>query len=96
MNTVQSRRALLAGAPVAAAAALAGTTVALAIPRTADVDPIFDVIAEHQAAAEEYTRAVMVSGAMAAMDRTKIPDTTLPTPQPTTLRTGSKMRFGTF
>ena len=31
MNTIQSRRALLAGAPVAAAAALAGTTVANAV-----------------------------------------------------------------
>jgi hypothetical protein len=49
MHTISSRRALLVGAPAVAAAALAGGT-ALAIPRTDELDPIFAVIAEHQAA----------------------------------------------
>jgi hypothetical protein len=52
-----SRRAILTAAPVAAAAALAGGTVAnavaLAIPRTDGVDPIFVLISEHRAAYEE-------------------------------------------
>jgi hypothetical protein len=63
-DNTKTRRALLASAPAVAAAVLAGTTVALAIPRTGDVDPIIAAIAEHQAAAGEYRRAVMVSGAM--------------------------------
>jgi DNA-binding SARP family transcriptional activator len=51
--TKTSRRALLAGTPVVAAAAMvAGTTVALAIPRTADVDPIFAAIERHREAME--------------------------------------------
>jgi hypothetical protein len=51
---IPTRRALLAGAPVAAAAALAGGTVANALAigmtKAAEIDPIFAVIAEHQAA----------------------------------------------
>jgi hypothetical protein len=53
MNTT-SRRALLAGAPVAAAAALAGgsitTSLAAGLATPSGIDPIFAVIAEHQAA----------------------------------------------
>jgi hypothetical protein len=68
MNTIQSRRALLAGAPAVAAAVLAAGTVynavVLGIERTAEPDPILAVIAEHRTAVEEYNRAVMVSGAM--------------------------------
>jgi hypothetical protein len=49
-----SRRALLAGAPVAAAAALAVSTVAnvavLGIARAGGADPIFDVIERHREA----------------------------------------------
>jgi hypothetical protein len=48
-----SRRALLAGAPAVAAAALAGGTVTNALviaeAKAAEVDPIFAVIAEHHA-----------------------------------------------
>jgi hypothetical protein len=56
MNTIRSRRALLAGVPVAAAAALAaGTTVsglAAALATPSSIDPIFAVIAEHREAQE--------------------------------------------
>jgi hypothetical protein len=49
-----SRRTLLAGAPAAAAAALAGGTianaVALGMPRTDEVDPIFAAIEAHRTA----------------------------------------------
>jgi hypothetical protein len=62
MHTISSRRALLAGAPAAAVGALAaGTAVnamAVAIPRTAEVDPIFAIIAEHCAAIDASCRAV--------------------------------------
>jgi hypothetical protein len=53
-----SRRALLAGAPAVAAAALAGGAVALGIARTDEVDPIFEVIANHVAATERWFRAL--------------------------------------
>jgi hypothetical protein len=52
-KSTPSRRALLAGAPAVAAAALAGGTVtnALVIAEAkAAVDPIFGVIAEHRIA----------------------------------------------
>jgi hypothetical protein len=56
-----SRRALLAGAPVAAAAVLAaGTTVnslAAGLTTPSSIDPIFAVIAEHDAAHEAVTAA---------------------------------------
>ena len=53
-----SRRAILTAAPAAAAAAaLAGTTVALAIPRTADVDPIFAAIDRHREAVRVHEEA---------------------------------------
>jgi hypothetical protein len=68
MNMNQSRRALLAGAPVVAAAVLAGGTVALGIARTDEVDPIFAVIAEHQAALEAYLAASAIDGGL--VDRT--------------------------
>jgi hypothetical protein len=55
-TTSPSRRALLSGAPVAAAAALAGGTVANAVAismaKAGGVDPIFAVIAEHREAQE--------------------------------------------
>jgi hypothetical protein len=61
MNTIRSRRALLAGAPVAAAAALAaGTTVsglAAGLATPSSIDPIFAVIAEHLEAQEEQHAA---------------------------------------
>jgi hypothetical protein len=51
-----SRRAILTAAPAAAAAALAGGTVANAVAigmaRAADVDPIFDLIEKHTAACD--------------------------------------------
>jgi hypothetical protein len=54
MITNQSRRALLAGAPVAAAAVLAGGTVAnaaaVAMANACEVDPIFGLIEAHRAA----------------------------------------------
>jgi hypothetical protein len=49
MNTIQSRRALLAGAPVAAAAALASGIVANA----GEVDPVFALIKAYDQAADE-------------------------------------------
>jgi hypothetical protein len=48
-----SRRAVLSGAIPAAAVALAAGT-ALAIPRTDEVDPIFEVIERHRAALELF------------------------------------------
>jgi hypothetical protein len=52
MNTIQSRRALLAGAPAVAAAALAGGTAvnvaAIGTVKAGEVDPIFAAIAEHR------------------------------------------------
>jgi hypothetical protein len=48
MKTNQSRRALLAGAPVAVAAALAGSTVTNA--NAGEVDPIFAAIEAHRTA----------------------------------------------
>ena len=58
MNTNQSRRALLAGAPVAAAAALAaGTTVnglAAGLATPSSVDPIFAAIERERAAHTVY------------------------------------------
>jgi hypothetical protein len=60
-TTIPTRRALLAGAPAVAAAALAGGTVANALAiaeaKAADADPIFAVIAEHQAAQKAVTAA---------------------------------------
>jgi hypothetical protein len=54
MNTKQSRRALLVGAPVAAAAVLAGGTVAdavaIAAAKAGDLDPIFAAIEAHRTA----------------------------------------------
>src|ERR1700759_5625158 len=51
-----TRRALLAGAPAVAAAALAGGTVANAVAigmaKAGEVDPIFALIAEHREAQE--------------------------------------------
>jgi hypothetical protein len=64
MKTISSRRALLASAPAAAAAVLAGGTVAFAIPRTGEVDPIFAVIAEHCAAIDAHCRAVCIVSEM--------------------------------
>jgi hypothetical protein len=55
-----SRRALLMG--LAAAATPLAPVVANALGGLADVDPIFDVIAEHETAVGEYTQAVLVSG----------------------------------
>jgi hypothetical protein len=63
---IPTRRALLAGAPAIAAAALAGGTVANAVAigmaKAADVDPIFALIAEHQAALEAYLAASATDG----------------------------------
>src|ERR1700754_4902469 len=59
---IPTRRALLAGAPVAAAAALAGGTVANGIARAGEIDPIFAVIAEHQAAFEGVIAAYAREG----------------------------------
>jgi hypothetical protein len=64
-----SRRAILTAGPAAAATALAGGTVAnavaLAIPRTAEVDPIFAILAEHRAATNAYVEASLISGDLA-------------------------------
>jgi hypothetical protein len=61
-----TRRAALAGVPAGAAVVLAGgtvaNTVALAIPRTADADPIFAVIERHRVAVAEYNKAEAISG----------------------------------
>ena len=66
MNTVQSRRALLAGAPAAAAAALAGGTLANAVAtgmaKAGEVDPVFAAIAEHVAATKAHVAACSISG----------------------------------
>jgi hypothetical protein len=52
-NTTTSRRALLAGAPAVAAAALAGSNaLAIAEAKAAEVDPIFAAIERHRAAEE--------------------------------------------
>jgi hypothetical protein len=74
-----SRRAILTAASAAAAAAAlaggaGGISDAIAMPGTADVDPIFAVIAEHRTALEEYLRAVMVSGAMISHGPDKDPN----------------------
>jgi hypothetical protein len=57
-TTSPSRRALLAGAPAAAAAALAGgtiaNTVAIGMAKTAEVDPIFVAIEHERAAYADY------------------------------------------
>jgi hypothetical protein len=57
-----SRRALLAGAPAVAAAALAGGTVANALAiaeaKAAEVDPIFAAIAEHRARMRAWADAM--------------------------------------
>jgi hypothetical protein len=61
-TTNPSRRARLAGAPVAAAAALAaGTAVdslAVAVAASSAPDPIFALIAEHRAAVEDHVQAM--------------------------------------
>jgi hypothetical protein len=61
-----SRRALLARAPVAAAAALAGGTVsnavAIGMTKAAEIDPIFAVIAEHRDAQEALHVACKANG----------------------------------
>jgi hypothetical protein len=78
MNTIQSRRALLAGAPVAAAADLAGGTtvsgLAAGLATPSCIGPIFAVIAEHRTALEEYYWAVRVSGAMVSYGPNKDPN----------------------
>jgi hypothetical protein len=65
-TTTPSRRALLAGAPAAAAAALAGGTVANAVAigmaKAAEVDPIFAILGEHRAATKAYVEASLISG----------------------------------
>lgn len=64
-TTIPTRRALLAGTPAAAAAALAaGTAVSgLAIARAtpSEPDPIFAAIAEHRAAVKAYIAASQIS-----------------------------------
>jgi hypothetical protein len=59
-TTIPTRRALLAGAPAAAAGALAvagiANTVAIGMSK-AEVDPIFEVIERHRAIAEAYHEA---------------------------------------
>jgi hypothetical protein len=79
LNTpIPTRRALLAGAPVAAAAALAaGTSVnglAAGLTTSSSTDPIFAVIAMHRTAIEECYRAVMVSGTMVGGGPNKDPN----------------------
>jgi hypothetical protein len=59
LNTpIPTRRALLAGAPAAAAAALAGGAVANAVAistaKATGADPIFAAIAEHRSAIDAY------------------------------------------
>jgi hypothetical protein len=54
-TTIPTRRALLAGAPAVAAAAVAGHYPAIAA--VGETDPIFAVIAEHQAAMTAYWNA---------------------------------------
>jgi hypothetical protein len=55
-NTMSpSRRALLAGAPAAAAAALAGGTIANAVAKAGEVDPIFALIEAYDRAASQET-----------------------------------------
>jgi hypothetical protein len=54
-TTIPTRRALLAGAPAVAAAAVAGHYPAIAA--VGEPDPIFAVIAEHQAAMMAYWNA---------------------------------------
>jgi hypothetical protein len=58
MHKLPSRRALLAGAPAAAAAALAGGTVANAVAigmaKAGDVDPALVAIANHVAALRQW------------------------------------------
>ncbi len=67
-TTTPPRRALLAGAPAVAAAALAGGTVinalAIAEAKACTADPIFAVIAEHQAALKAYLAASHVDGGL--------------------------------
>jgi hypothetical protein len=58
--TSPSRRALLAGAPAAAAALATGAAadaLAVATGKPTEVEPIFSIIAEHQAALESYLAA---------------------------------------
>jgi hypothetical protein len=66
MHKLPSRRALLAGAPVAAAAALAGGTVAnavaISVAKAGEDDPIFGVIAEHREAQEALHAACEANG----------------------------------
>jgi hypothetical protein len=66
--TIPTRRALLAGAPAAAAAALAaGTAVnglAVAVAASSAPDPIFAVIAKHRATIEAEHQAVIIVGEM--------------------------------
>jgi hypothetical protein len=61
--TNTSRRALLAGAPAAAVALAGGTALAAVTP-----DPIFALIADHQAAAHAYSESVHVEGALRSRD----------------------------
>jgi hypothetical protein len=68
MNTIRSRRALLAGAPAVAAAALAaGTTVnglAAGLATPSGIDPVFGLIERHRIAVAEYNRAEAFSGSI--------------------------------
>jgi hypothetical protein len=70
--TKASRGAILTAAPAAAAGVLlAGTavnTVAIGMAKAGEVDPIFAVIAEHQAALEAYLAASAIDAAL--VDRT--------------------------
>jgi hypothetical protein len=72
-TTSPSRRALLAGAPVAAAAALAGGTVANAVAigmaKAAEVDPIFAAIERHREAVRVHEEAMAHFRALAVNDR---------------------------
>ena len=68
-TTIPSRRALLAGAPAVAAAALAGGTVtnalAIAVVKAAEVDPIFAAITRERNAYAEYCRTSAIQDEIA-------------------------------
>lgn len=94
-TTIPTRRALLAGAPAVAAAALAGGTVANALAiaeaKAAEADPIFAVIAEHRSALKAVDAALKQSGPEeddatdAAQEREMAAELALWTTAPTTL-----------
>jgi hypothetical protein len=76
LNTT-SRRALLAGAPAAAAGALAAgaavNAVAVAIVKAAEVDPIFAAITEHRTAVEEYGALCLAAAELMDFEPNKDP-----------------------